>query len=99
TLQGWMNGWIPQTAELSGTMTYSPAMTARKALYLFPVAVLAGIVWLLLPWPRRWRRRRAERWRNRHHEKVRRRMARRAARRAQLGRRRRSDTGVQEVTG
>ena len=102
TLQGWMNGWITQTADLSGTMTYAPAMTARKALYVFPVAVLAGIIWLLLPWPRRWRRRRAQRWRERHHQKVRRRVDKRARRRVELAagrRRRRLRKGPQEVTG
>lgn len=77
-LQGWMNGWIPKNADVSGTLTYSPAMTARKLLYVFPLAVVAAIVWLALPWPRRRRRRKSQEWRERHHEKLAARLERRA---------------------
>lgn len=78
-LQGWMNGWLPGDAQVAGTLTYEPAMTARKLLYVFAIAVPLGIVWLLLPWPRRWRRARAQRWRERHRQKLKSRLALRTA--------------------
>ena len=57
-VEGWMNGWQVGEAGAEGTIIYQPAMTSRKGLYLFPVAVLLALVWTAgsIWWTRRLRR-------------------------------------------
>ena len=53
-----MNAWKLGSEGANGSIVYQPAMLSRKALYLFPLALLGSLVWIVgsLWWTRRLRR-------------------------------------------
>ncbi len=47
-VQGWMNGWVASAPEVSASLFYGPEKIAHLVLLLFPVMLLAALVWLLV---------------------------------------------------